>query len=249
MGTPTIPTLLPDADALLVLEPEELAGPLLYYLSSLPERDRHLHRDQFIDQEDLAKYPEQFRDQIGRALIEAWVWLEREGLIARKDRHDWIFVTRRGRKVAKPGDFDAYKRANLLPRQLLHPRIAQKVWATFLRGDYEVAVLQAFIEVEVRVREAGGFSRDEFGVELMRKAFDQGKGPLRDPSDPKPEREALAHLFAGAFGSYRNPLSHRHVDIEPTDAVELIVFASHLLHVVDRREALLRRRNEAAAVT
>ena len=37
---PTTPELLPDADDLLALEPEELAGPLLYFLSSLPEGDR-----------------------------------------------------------------------------------------------------------------------------------------------------------------------------------------------------------------
>ena len=41
---PTIDELLPDAEALLALEPEELAGPLLYVLSSLGERDQHLNK-------------------------------------------------------------------------------------------------------------------------------------------------------------------------------------------------------------
>ena len=68
----------------------------------------------------------------------------------------------------------------------------------------------------------------------MRKAFGEG-GPLSDAAAPKPEREALSHLFAGAIGSYKNPHSHRTVTIEPTDAVEMIVLASHLLGIVGRR--------------
>ena len=96
-----------------------------------------------------------------------------------------------------------YRRANRLPRQLLHPRIAQTVWASFLRGDYDTAVFQAFKEVEVRVREAAEYADTELGTNLMRKAF-KGDGPLVDAEAPGSEQQALSDLFAGAIGCY-NP--------------------------------------------
>ena len=69
---------------------------------------------------------------------------------------------------------------------------------------------------------------------LMRNAFDKQAGSLTDHNLPDAEKEAMAHLFAGAIGLYKNPQSHRHVSIaDPGQAVALIVLASHLIHIVD----------------
>jgi uncharacterized protein (TIGR02391 family) len=137
-----------------------------------------------------------------------------------------MFVTRRGQTVATPQKLEQYRRTNLLPRQL-HPTLAQKVWASFLRGDYDTAVFQSFKEVEVRVREAGHFEASDIGVPLIRAAFKPSVGPLSDKAAQAGEQEALMHLFAGAVGSYKNPHSHRNISIEPTEAVEMIMLASH----------------------
>ena len=67
----------------------------------------------------------------------------------------------------------------------------------------------------------------------MRKAFDKDKGPLRDKNCEEGERDARAHLFAGAIGGYKNPHSHRSVELKPRDAVEMLVLASHLLGIVE----------------
>jgi len=231
-------SLAPDANALLALEPEELAGILLQHLNDLPQAEQEqLNRYNFSLDHTVREYPHEHREQLSRALMEAWAWLEREGLLAAKpgSQGEWVFITRRGKQLTTQEDVRAYRSANLLPRQRLHARIAQKVWSSFLRGDYDTAVFQAFKEVEVRVRQVGGFADSDIGVPLMRKAFQPESGPLADHTALKAEQQALADLFAGAIGSYKNPHSHRSVTIEADEAVEMIVLASHLLGIVDKR--------------
>ena len=234
----SIDSLLPDAKALLDLEPEELAGFLLEHFNSLPSSEqRQLHRHNFLLDANRC-YPAEQWDDVSQALIEAWVWLEREGLLVptRGQNDGWLTISRRGRLLRTREDVDRHRHANLLPRQQLHPRIGQKVWATFLRGDYDTAVFQAFKEVEVRVREAGKYPDSVYGAPLMRDAFGTG-GPLRNDSALPGEQQALSDLFAGAIGYYKNPSSHRNVTIEPREAVEMIMLASHLLGIVDKRSS------------
>ena len=106
----------------------------------------------------------------------------------------------------------------------------------FIRGDYDTAVFQAFKEVEVRVRKVTSLSQELFGIELMRQAFHSDTGRLTDKNYPKAEREATAHLFAGAIGLFKNPSSHRDVNLEdPSECAELIYLANYLLRTIEKR--------------
>lgn len=248
---PKLFELLPEADQLLSLEPEQLAGPLLvaldgseliepfeiisYHLMELYFRANPSVRERYSAEDDA---------EILFALMASWQWLEREGFVAPRPTHlsegtsssgvTRYFVTKRGKTIKTPESLEVYRKGNLLPKRQLHPTIAQKVWSLFLQGDYDTAVFQAFKEVEVAVRKAGRYADTDWGVDLMRKAFGN-EGPLTDSEQPLPEQQARAHLFAGAIGSYKNPGSHRNVDFTAEEAAEVIIFASHLLRIVDSR--------------
>lgn len=131
--------LIPDHELLLSLEPEELAGVVLEYLHSLPESDSQFSFHNFSLPHTVAQYPNEHQKEITKALREAWMWLQNEGLIIPTPgfHPDMVSITRQGLRVRNATDLEAYRQANLLPRQLLHPAIATEVWLSFSRGTFK----------------------------------------------------------------------------------------------------------------
>jgi uncharacterized protein (TIGR02391 family) len=244
--------MIPNAEDLLALEPEELAGVLLEHLNSLGDNSQSLQLYNFLlpAMSPALAYAQEYRDQINRALTEAWVWLEREGLIAPRpgDTARFMFITRRGKALANRQALEAYRHASMFPKNVVHPVIIQKVYPAFLRGEYDTAIFQAFREVEVAVREAGGYSQSDIGVPLMRAAFNVPQGPLTDKTAVPAEQQAVSDLFAGAIGLFKNPTSHRsQTGIQAAEAVERIMIASQLLRFVEERKASIQLQTSTAS--
>ena len=235
----SIHSLIPDHKILLELEPEDLAGIVLEYFNSQVTKERELAaRGNLISSEALRNYPREHETDIRYALVEALVWLENEGLIAEdpiQKSKDWPFITRRGRKLENRTAVEAYRKANLLPKELLHPVMVDKVWPLFLRGEYDIAVFQAFKEVEVAVRDAVEYTKKDCDVELMEKAFDPKTGKLTESTQTEGEKQGILALFKGAMSVYKDPTSHQNVNFTAEEAAEAIIFASHLLKTVDSR--------------
>lgn len=124
----------------------------------------------------------------------------------------------------------------LIPTSLLHEIIINKSWPHIERSEFSDAVFKAFKSVEIEVRKACGYPSDLIGIKLMRKAFDPENGPLTDYDIPKAERQAISELFSGTIGLYKNPHSHREVDLEFKEAFEMLLIATHLLNIIDKRK-------------
>lgn len=237
-----ISQVFPPVEVALGLEPEELAGLVLECLCRYEEEENRgmLNRYSFTLPNELLEYAGQENYKaIAQAVAEAWMWLEREALVAPKPGQtgDWIFITRRGLKFRESGDVGKFKAAELMPQETLDTTLAAKVRPAFLRGDYETAVFNAFKEVEIRVRTLGEYSRRDIGVPLMRKAFHQETGRLIDAEQELGERQGVADLFAGAIGSFKNPSSHRDVDFQdPEEVIQLIYLADLLIRIAERRK-------------
>lgn len=178
-----------------------------------------------------AEQPPEVRDKAMAAMS----WLEKNGYVAPAfgDGNDYQ-ITNLGFSAAENLPDLPLPDASLLPLEQLHPRLQDRAWHDFVRGDYSGAIFKAFQEVEISVRSRSALDPSLTGVKLMRQAFDASNGPLTDQEAEPSEKEAMAHLFAGAFGSLRNPNGHRTMEYSgPEIPRGAIMLADMLLRFVD----------------
>jgi hypothetical protein len=242
MPAPSLLSLFPTPQALLALSAEDLGEVIVELIPPLLQNGLFNPANLTYPLQHIAAYASALRP-VELAIAEAISWLVTQGLLVAdpgQPAPGFYVLTRRGQRLRSRADVEAYRKGRILPDDLLPILFAEKVVPLFRRGDHDIAVFQAFKEVEVAVRNAAnakgaGYSNSEVGVSLMRKAFHPDNGPLTDTTLVFAEREAEMHLFSGAIGHAKNPPSHRDFAITAQEAARLIIFASYLLGIVDQR--------------
>lgn len=145
-----------------------------------------------------------------------------------------FYPTKKGFRFLESEFNRVIKEYVLMPETYVHPMIVKKSFSLLKNGQFESAVLQAFKTIETKIRKRISADPEDFGVKLIRKAFNPENGPLTDYDLPKAEREAFCNYIAGAFGYYKNPCSHRDVEMDFISAFDRIVVASDLLKVIEK---------------
>ena len=175
---------------------------------------------------------------VAELVIEGWVWLESQGLIApapNQSSSQIKILTRRGREISSEEAMMDFRASKLIPEEIMHPQILACSKAPFLRKDYDTSIFSAFRQVEINVRNAASLPDGLVGERLMRDAFNVNHGVLTDLTLVEAEKLNMQHLFASSIGSFKNPSSHREVSFKTDEAVELLMLASRLLKIVDKR--------------
>lgn len=227
--------IFPPIETALELEPEELAPFVLKYLDT--QENINIYNLTLGTRQEIIEYAGDRREEFLERLAEACFWLEKELFIAPTPGQggEWRFITRKGKIILEEQDFELYRMEALLSSENLDAILVRKVKPLFIRGNYDTAIFQALKEVEIRVRQKGGYPSNEIGVPLMRKAFRPGRGPLADRALDLGEQQAICELFAGAIGSFKNPSSHRDIEYDdPKEAADIIHIANQLLRIVDK---------------
>jgi uncharacterized protein (TIGR02391 family) len=123
--------------------------------------------------------------------------------------------------------------ASVFARVVTEPEIEQVSRDLFVSGYYSLAIQEAYKAVDKYVASrVGPFPSS--GTELMDFAFSPGSPVLhwtdRLNRSEEDEQKGYHRLYSGAMMGIRNPVTHEFNWIEdPNIALELIVFAQHLL--------------------
>jgi len=94
-------------EALLNLEPEMIAGYVLEFLHLQDAVRKPYSRYNFSLPYTVQAYPPEYREKVGRVLMESWGWLERQGYLASQGQDGWFVISRIGENLKTAEQFHA----------------------------------------------------------------------------------------------------------------------------------------------
>ncbi|MDE2419692.1 MAG: hypothetical protein KGO49_00725 [Gammaproteobacteria bacterium] len=253
---------LPEKNVFLELPTEKVAEILIEFskktLTDVQDGD-YKFSPQSISSSILSHYKENVpltpNDELKDLLDEAWAWLTYNLIIIKSNStalsiNYWMKFSRLGKRIQKEGVLDKYLIGSKFPKNQLHPVIFDRAWLSFLSGQYDTSAMVAFKALEIAVRTAciektGAPPCDKnggqlYGVQLMFSAFKKETGILADVKMELNEQDGLAMLFGGAIGFFRNSAMHKAIEMEPTQCFDQLLFASHLMRILDDQLESLR---------
>lgn len=232
--------------ALQRMQPAEVGMLLLSGLSesdrrefSIPNIRAHADASAYERERSAGRrgHPKEYGElDLPQVLADACAWLIARGLIGPASENSGsggeFRLTSEGLAAARGGSV-AHVEAAMRLHVDLHPALAE-ARLNFERGSYQTAVFEATRQVEVRVRDLSGLGADTYGVQLMHTAFNPDNGPLAT-GEVAAEKKAIASLFAGTIGAFKNASGHRVVHFEdPSEAADIIHLADLLLRITER---------------
>lgn len=126
--------------------------------------------------------------------------------------------------------------------ELVHPTIKKLVEGRFKAGHYQDAVFVACKKmnniIKEKYKEETG--NDEDGQSLMNKVFSPKSPHFILPTDlssvsRQNEQRGYMMLFAGTMSAIRNPIGHENIVLTERDAMQKLIFVSHLLEKFEKR--------------
>jgi hypothetical protein len=117
--------------------------------------------------------------------------------------------------------------AGPFPHWLLEPELVKCVRG--IERDPANAVFQAAKRLEVIVRQIGGYDATLIGDNLITEAMLSQRARLVPHGATDNETQAWALLFRGAIGAFKNPLSHRDVELSMDEATQRILTVNLLI--------------------
>lgn len=128
----------------------------------------------------------------------------------------------------------------------IHPQIIRVSKKQFESENYADAAVNAFIEINDRVKQIYkrlSHNTDKIldGQALMNKVFSK-EDTLLDICDRTVEsgediHEGTRFMLAGAMAALRNPKAHANITISAEEAMRRLMFASMLMYLIDDAEA------------